>query len=348
MSPLFPLLALIARADAYGYELKRAIDTEFAPYWKIDFAQLYRSLAKLREQKLVRVRGIGRAGGPERKQYSLTPRGRDAVTRWLHEPATSREEFWVKARLMKNIAAATPMPLLIAGSDDPLLAHLAQSIHAQTNVLGSTAGLFTLAQQQADVVGAHLRDPETDEYNVSFVQHLVAEQDVLLVQFAVREYGLLVARGNPKAIRGVRDLARQGARLLNRPVGSGARLWLQQHVRAARVDPTTLQGWSNAATTYETIARALVAEQADAAPGLRATAEQFGLDFVPLGQEHFDLAVARELYESARGEKLFARLHTPELRAYARTLPGYDISHSGRVIAEIKYGAKKFSTRRIG
>ena len=345
MSPRLPLLALIARGDAYGYELKRIIDTEFAPQWKIDFAQLYRSLAKLQAQKLVHVRALASADGPERKQYGITALGRAAVAQWMQEPSLVREEALLKTRLATTFAYKVELPLWIAGSDDPLLARLAETTHVHTQVVGSTAGLFALAQQQVEVVGAHLRDPDTEEYNVSFVQHLVAEQDILLVQLAVREYGLLLAPNNPKAIRGVRDLARKNVRVLNRAPGSGARLWLQRHVRAARLDPTTLQGWASTTATYAAIARAIATEQADAGPGLRATAEQFGLDFIALGQERFDLAVPRALYESKRGQDLFAPLHDKTFRAFAHTLPGYEVSRMGRVIAEIKYGTKKSNAR---
>lgn len=370
MSPLFPLLALIARADAYGYELKRTVEKEFAPQWQIDFAQLYRSLAKLHAQGLVRVRAVAGEDGPERKQYAITARGRAALDQWMQEPATADEAFWVKLRLATSLGYDTrrlvaaererraqhdllrlqapppefetrdEMPLRMAGSDDALLAQLAVETDALAQVTGSTEGLVALASGQADVVGAHLRELEAEEYNLSFVQHLVSEQDILVVNLAVREYGLLVARGNPKQIRTVRDLARRGVRLVNRSRGSGARLWLGRHVRAARLDPLTLRGWSSAATTYEAVANALNAGAADAGPGLRATAEKYGLEFIALGEERFDLALARELFESKRGRKLREVLHDKRFREYARTLAGYDMSSSGRVIAEIKYGSK--------
>ncbi len=375
MSPLLPLLALIAHSDAYGYELKRIADSEFAPHWKIDFAQLYRSLAKLRAAGLVRAREIGRAGGPERKQYTITPRGRAALAAWLREPATTHEEFWVKTRLaarlgwdthalvdaerarMARTATASPgavrqtplniasyddtLPLRIAGSDDLLLARLAQDAHALFYVNGSTAGLFALASQQADVVGAHLREPDTNEFNISFVKHLVAEQDVLVVNLAAREYGLLVAHDNPKGIRDVRTLTQRGVSLMNRTQGSGARLWLQRHVRALHLDPLTLRGWSRAVPTYEAVARAILEDAADVGPGLRATAEQFGLDFVPLGKERFDFVIARSVFESKRGRALQEILHSKTFREYARTLSGYDVSRTGRVMAEIRFGTQR-------
>lgn len=371
MSPLFPLLALIARADAYGYELKRIVETEFAPHWQIDFAQLYRSLAKLHTLGFVRVRRVSSEDGPERKQYAITGRGRGALDQWLPEPAAAEDAFWVKLRLATTLGQDTrqlvaaererreqselgqrqiaqseslmqgdEMPLRIAGSDDALLAYLAAETNALAQVNGSTGGLVALASEQADVVGTHLREAEAEEFNVAFVQHLVPDQDILVVNLAVREYGLLVARGNPKQIRAVRDLSRRGVSLINRARGSGARLWLGRHVRAARMDPLSLRGWASAATTYAAVANALKTGEADAGPGLRATAEQYDLGFIALGEERFDLALARPLYESKRGRILREVLHGRTFRAHARAVAGYDLSSSGRVIAEIKYGSR--------
>jgi putative molybdopterin biosynthesis protein len=241
----------------------------------------------------------------------------------------------------RGMKRTSTMPLLIAGSDDPLLAHLAQDAQLISQVMGSTAGLDALASGQADLAGTHLRDCEAHEYNISFVQHLIPEQDILLVNLAAREYGLLVARDNPKKIRGVRDLTRRGVRLLNRTRGAGARLWLHQHLRAAHIDPTTLRGWSDSVATYDALAGAISAGVVDSGPGLRITAEQWGLDFIALGQERFDLAIPRAVYESARGAKLFQWLDDKKFRAYAAALPGYDVTRSGRVIAESKYGSRR-------
>lgn len=338
MSPLCPLLALIARADAYGYELKRAVDTQFAPAWKIDFAQLYRTLARLRAQGYVRVRRSAHSGGPARQIYSITPRGRHALDRWFRTPADSPDEHWVKARLAASLDLGPQLPLVISGSDDPLLAHLARSARAHTDVIGSMAGLLNLAAGKTEIAGTHLRDPRADEFNISFVQHLVAEQDILLVNLAAREYGLLVAVGNPANISGIRDLARDSIRLVNRPIGSGARVWLARYLRSAGLDPNTLPGWSSAAATYDDVARALQTGTADIGPGLRATAVKFGLSFVPIGMERFDLAIPRAEFERPRVQQFLHGMSTAAVRAWSNSLPGYDLTRSGQIIAQIKYG----------
>lgn len=341
MSPLFPLLGLLSRGSAHGYELKRIVETEFAPYWRIDFAQLYRSLAKLNAEGFVTARAQRGSGGPERQVYTLNARGRGALERWLKEPASNQDEFWVKARIASVLAGAVEMPLYMVGSDDPLLTWLARSIGATSRVVGSTRGLERLAEQQADIAGAHLREPGSADFNASFVQHLVPEEDVLLVNLAMREYGLMVAAGNPKKIRGVRDLAKPEVRLLNRSYGAGARIWLHRHLRAARVDPTGLNGWTRSASTYEGLARAIERDQADVGPAIRATAEGRGLGFVPLGVERFDLVLSRGLYESPRVRKLREMASSTTFQEMASALPGYDMSQSGRVLAEIKYGIRR-------
>lgn len=342
MSPLFPLLGLILRDDAYGYVLKRIVQDEFAPYWRIDFAQLYRTLSKLEAQGFVRARVGASADGPARKIYHATARGKRAFEQWIQASAATHDEFWVKARLATALGYdADALPLALAGSDDPLLAYAAQAAQLAFQRVGSLAGLEALARRQADIAGTHLRDAETREYNLAFAQHLIPEEDILLAQFAVREYGLLVARGNPKKIRGVRDLARRNARLLNRPHGAGARLWLYQHLRAARIDPQTLRGWENVAATYNALAAALEQDAADAAPGLRVTAEQQNLDFIALGEERFDLAIPRALYESARVAKLFDQFQSSAFRAYASAWRGYDISRLGRIVGESKFGYRR-------
>ena len=99
MSPQYSLLGLLVRGEKHGYELKRIVDDEFAPYWRIDFAQLYRSLAKMTRNGWVKAHTDRGADGPDRKVYTLTARGRAAFDQWLAEPAQDRDEFFVKIRL---------------------------------------------------------------------------------------------------------------------------------------------------------------------------------------------------------------------------------------------------------
>ncbi len=127
-----------------------------------------------------------------------------------------------------------------------------------------------------------------------FVKHLLPEDDLVLVNLAIRENGLIVARGNPKNIRSVRDLTRADIRLINRARGTGTRLLLYAKLRAARIDPRTIDGWDHVGASHDAVAAAIATGAADAGPGLRASAVAWNLDFIPLGDERYDLVIPRD------------------------------------------------------
>ncbi len=401
LTPTYALLGLLARGERHGYDLKRAVDEEFAPFWRIDFAQLYRSLAKMRRNGWIKVHVEHGTGGPDRKMYRLTPRGRQAFDAWLLDSSESRDEFFVKLRLANAVGipfdspvdsqrsafekehavrlktlhdawdagdagriiladaalretdaflaalnlwtSAAPRitetprqnPLVIIGSDDPLLAQLAQMTSSSATCVGSLGGLLALARREADVAGAHLLDHETGEYNIPFVKHLLPEEKIVLVNLAYRENGLMVARGNPKRIIGVRSLKRGGIRLINRQRGAGTRLLLYSSLRSAHIDPHALAGWERVASTHEAVAAAISTGIADAGPGLSATAKEWGLDFIPLGEERYDLVILQSTFDSGRVQPLLDALHSQAFRHKASALQGYNLSKSGHVVARI-------------
>jgi molybdate-binding protein/DNA-binding PadR family transcriptional regulator len=406
MPPIHALLGLLVRGERHGYELKRIVDQEFGPFWRIDYAQLYRSLAKMRRADWVKVRVEPGAGGPARKMYALTARGRSVYAAWLKEPPKERNEFFVKLRLANaaglsitnlveeerraledertarldaqraaresgdstrvalanaavreteamlvgldlSTAIASPKSrhgapesaasqIVITGSDDPLVGYLAQLAHASTHAVGSIGGLLALAQHQADAAGVHLLDVETGEYNVPFVKHLVPEDELVLVNLAVRENGLMLAPGNPKNIRDLHDLTRPGVRFINRQRGTGTRLLLFSKLHDARINPHTLPDWDRAVSTHEAIADAIVTGAADCGPGLRAVAFAWGLDFIPLGEERYDLVIPSVEFNSKHMHPVLDALDSVEFRRAASTLKGYDLTRTGRVVARVK------------
>lgn len=405
MSPTHALLGLLVQGERHGYDLKRAIEQGFAPFWRIDFAQLYRSLAKMTRHGWIKVRVVPGSNGPDRKMYTLTVRGRQAFETWLQEPNTARDEFFVKLRLantagilldqavqdqrraleteraarqdalrtaraagdaariiladaaLRETEAAlaaltlwtsTPSTakgltsqaqsnaLVITGSDDPLLAFLAQLAATSTSPIGSLGGLLALSRHEADIAGIHLLDLETGKYNVPFIKHILPEEHTVLINLASRQNGLLIARGNPKNIRGVRDLARADVRLINRQRGAGTRLLLFAKLRAAKIDPLALPGWERVAWTHDAIATAIASDAADAGPGLAAVAADWGLDFIPLGEEQYDLVMPQAVYESPRAQPLLKGLQSSALRRKGEQLQGYDLAHAGTVAARLK------------
>jgi molybdate-binding protein/DNA-binding PadR family transcriptional regulator len=404
ISPVQALLGLLARGEMYGYELKRSVEQDFAPFWRIDYAQLYRSLAKMKRSGWVRVRLESSPRGPVRKAYSITPQGRKELDSWFAQPARDRNEFFVKLALASNggtfidalieaqrksfedeqaaeiaksqfarvegnasklilahaalketeaslaaldfSAALVPIhlksgvvpksPVTVAASDDPILLRLAQFAPIAVHSVGSLGGLYALSQHQADLAGSHLLDLASGEYNIPFVRQLFPEDEILIVNLAWRETGLILAPGNPLSIHGVRDLARREVRLINRSRGTGTRLLLFGKLRDARIDPHSIKGWERVAATHDAVAGAITAGTADVGAGLRAVAHEWHLDFIALNEERYDLIIPRPLFESPRLRPILEKLDSKEFRNVATSYLGYDLSHSGRVIAQVK------------
>jgi molybdate-binding protein/DNA-binding PadR family transcriptional regulator len=286
------------------------------------------------------------------KQYEAARRERDAG-RWLIAEAALRQTeaslTWLDAcqALIPSSRAAPIDPdahtLVAIGSDDPALELLARFVadgHLDMRLalrpVGSLEGLLALREGSADLAGLHLLDPESGEYNAPFVKRLLLEEPVVLVNLAYREQGLMIASGNPKSIRGVHDLARPGVHFVNRQRGAGTRLLVYHRLRQAGIAPQAILGYDREAPTHNAVAAAIAAGTADAGPGIRAVAEAWGLAFIPLGQERFDLAIRRAVYDSPRLRPLLEVMHQSGYRQAAAALSGYDVARMGLVVAEVE------------
>ncbi len=261
----------------------------------------------------------------------------DAALAWLQSCAAVLPAAPRCARPIAERAA-----LVAVGSDDPLLemiGRLATARHPElqfsTEVAGSLAGLVALREQRADLAGIHLLDVDSGEYNVPFVKHVLPEEPIVLVHLAQREQGLMVAAGNPKEICRLCDLLRPGIRMINRQRGAGTRLLLHHRLRQARIDPHAIAGYAAEAPTHGAVAAAIVAGAADAGPGIRAVAQAWGLGFIPLGYERYDLAIPRAVFESKRLRPLLEVMHQTAVRRTAETMTGYDVSRMSDIVADL-------------
>ncbi len=150
-----------------------------------------------------------------------------------------------------------------------------------------------LRQNLCNLSGAHLLDPG-GEYNLPFIRHFFPDRAMQVVTLAHREQGLMTAAGNPKAIHSLADLARAEVTFINRNPGSGTRLWLDRRLQADGIPTESIHGYDNAVSTHTECARLVQIRKADVALGLRAAAHQFGLDFLPLFHERYDIVFSQE------------------------------------------------------
>jgi molybdate-binding protein/DNA-binding XRE family transcriptional regulator len=193
---------------------------------------------------------------------------------------------------------------------------------------GSQAALAGLARGEAHVAGCHLFDSGTGRYNTPWVARLVPFP-CTVVGFAVWEQGLVVAPGNPLQLRAVADLARPGVRLVNREAGAGARLVLDTALEQAGIPPSAVVGYDRLAAGHLAVAETVRAGHADVGIGVRAAALAYGLDFVPLGEERYDLVVPNHFLDLPAVAALLDVLRRPALQRQVELLGGYDVAPMG-------------------
>jgi putative molybdopterin biosynthesis protein len=236
--------------------------------------------------------------------------------------------------LQEVILPKTKKPTVIfSGSHDLALERIAKYLENHVTLLsipvGSLDGLVNLRQGLCQVSGSHLLDI-TGEYNTPFIRHLFPDRDVEIVTLAYRTQGLMVATGNPKAIKKISDFAMPDVRFVNRNAGSGTRLWFDAELRRLKIPAEKITGYDKEVKTHTGAAALISANKADVALGLQAAAHQRGLDFIPLFEERYDFVLLRE------NEKILTQvleyLQTAAFRNSLASLTGYNTAHSGEQI----------------
>lgn len=200
---------------------------------------------------------------------------------------------------------------------------------------GSQAALEALAQGQVHAAGMHLYDPDSGEFNLPFVRARLCGRGTVLVNVGFWQQGLLVRPGNPLAIRAAADLARPDVRIVNRPVGTGARQLLDRELARVGIRPDQVAGYSQVVAGHLDLARAVAAGMADAGVGVPAAAAAFGLTFVPWAVERYDLVLLRSYLEDPPVAAALEELRRRPVRAQLEAAGGYDTARTGDIIAEV-------------
>jgi molybdate-binding protein/DNA-binding transcriptional regulator YhcF (GntR family) len=209
------------------------------------------------------------------------------------------------------------------------LRHHTPPVDLQLNFIGSMAGLLALLLDQAEIAGCHLGGEEEDA--LSQVSRMLPGRPVMLVTLGRREQGLMLPPGNPRDITAVGDLTKRGVRIALRQAGSGTRILLDRALAAEGVRPS-FEGHPVLATHGE-VAAAIADGSADAGLGILAAARTYGLDFVPLTWERYDLVIPTELTVQPAVSALLKTLRSPEFKSAMEALGGYETRETGRQIS---------------
>ena len=202
--------------------------------------------------------------------------------------------------------------------------------------VGSMGGLLALKRGEAHLAGTHLLDEETGEYNVNHIKKLLPDVKTVLVNLVYRTQGLIVPKGNPKGIKGFEDLVRQDVVFVNRQSGAGTRLLTDLYLGKLKIDPKNVKGYYHEEFTHMAVAAAVLSGAADTGLAVLSAAQALHLDFIPLAQERYDLAIPQKFYDTPMLQALLGIIREDkEFRAQIINMGGYDVSDMGKVVGII-------------
>jgi putative molybdopterin biosynthesis protein len=239
--------------------------------------------------------------------------------------------------------------ILAIGSHDLTLDLMAQFLAeknrrlASANV-GSQGGLVALRRGEAHLAGSHLLDPQTGEFNISYIRQYMPNIKVKVVALVGREQGLIVKKGNPKEIKSLGDLStrsqesdalsssKRSVQFVNRQKGSGTRTLLDYHLNQLKIPHEYIAGYHQDEYTHLGVATAVASGRADCGLGIAAAAQALDLDFIPLFQERYDLVIPKQFIDFLT--PLFDLLTDSRFQEAVSQLKGYDVSVMGTIILE--------------
>jgi excisionase family DNA binding protein len=290
-------------------------------------------------------------GVNEKMVYSLvSEKGLPATKitgKWLFPRELVKQ--WLERHIV-NAPDAVSQPvsegtLIIAGSHDILLDRmmgLFNRLYKEYLVLfgnlGSQGGLHTLAKGLCHMASSHLLQKDEEEYNFEYMVQEIEGELPAVVNFCRREQGLIIEKGNPRKIKGISDLGKEGLRIVNRPAGTGTRLLFDLELEKAGVEGKDIQGYGRSFRGHLDVGLEVLAGRAHAAPGIRTVAGLLGLEFIPLRWERYDLLVAKERFFEEGVQLFLGLLHEPPFQEIAAGLEGYDLSLSGKIVFPEKGG----------
>ena len=247
-----------------------------------------------------------------------------------HEP--------VSAELLRPLSSIKNT-VVVVGSHDNTLDILADQIRSghknltlSSSHVGSIGGLMAVKKRVCHLAGSHLLDTQDGSYNISYVKKYLPDVKVKLVNLVLRDQGLIVLPGNPKAINGIEDLGRNDITFINRQAGSGTRILLDFRLTKLGIEPSCVNGYENEEFTHMSVAVAVLSSTVDVALGIYAAAKALNLDFIPVVTEQYDLIIPEIYYESENIRILLETINSPEFKKRVESLGGYSTKKTGEII----------------
>jgi putative molybdopterin biosynthesis protein len=282
----------------------------------------------------------------EKQVYALIRAKRIPCTRvtgkWLFPKHLIDE--WIAFHARESVPGGmrrggeAPRALLAAGSNDPVLDILLSEMKVShpdlyifSSSTGSVEGLRLLGRGHADIAWCHILDPESGDYNISYVSNNLAETGVAVVHLFYRELGFVSSPALARPVAAWSELAGK-MRFINRQKGSGTRIFLDHNLREKGIDPARIRGYEREVYTHLEVGLTILAGDADAGIATVAVSKLLGLGFTPLVRESFDMVLAKETFFKGEVQAFIDTLASAEFRRLVAPLGSYDFGESGKIV----------------
>lgn len=341
--PGYPVSGIVVVESLLRRVLERFLGASFADGVSAEATLARPCTSSLKHKEYVRVR-LGAVEG----KLVATPlsRGAGVVTSFVKadgimEIPQNSEGFEAgektRVRLLRPLAQIE-RSLVVIGSHDPLIDEIAQIMHvkqpelsvASTHV-GSMGAIVAAKRHENHCGGIHLLDEATGEYNASYLERHFPQGGVRQVECVYRQQGFMVAPGNPLGIESLADLAQEGMRYVNRQKGSGTRILSDYLCKQENVDPASIYGYDHEEFTHTAVAALVESGAADAGMGIYSAAKIYGLGFVPVCEEQYDLLIPDYAWDTPMVQALLEVLQSEEFRARIEAMGGYRVESPGMV-----------------
>jgi molybdenum cofactor synthesis domain-containing protein len=210
-----------------------------------------------------------------------------------------------------------------------------RNIRVSSGNVGSLGGLMALRKGLCHLSGSHLLDTETGEYNISYIKRYLKGIKVSVFHLVLRDQGLIVAKKNPKGIKGINDLVRDNITFVNRQAGSGTRVLLDYRLEQSGINPDSITGYNHVEFTHMAVAVDVLSGAADCGMGIFAAAKALDLGFVPMEREQYDLVIPSSMMDNPNIQALLETIRSSNFTKRVEILGGYDPSRSGQLWIEL-------------
>lgn len=229
--------------------------------------------------------------------------------------------------------------LVVMGSHDPLIDEISdimirkkQRYGVISSHVGSMGAIMAIKNGEAHLGAIHLFDEETGIYNIPFVKKYFSKSEVKIVEGVCRIQGLMVQKGNPKGIKDIRDIQRQDIAYVNRQKGSGTRVLMDYFVKRKGIKKENIRGYDREELTHTNVAAIIAGGSADVGMGIQSVANIYGLDFIPICEEHYDFLVNEKAMNSKIFQEFLLVIRGEEFKKRLEKIGGYIVKNIGDII----------------